>query len=337
MNKKIISVLMSVAMLSTAGTAFATTEGIIQGDILLTSAEGIVQDDVMATGADKDEEQASPVIEPNNFNSYVAVINDVEEDAISVTIEEDMVVSFKTSENTVILSADGEKTEIKNDDKVIVVSSSLLKTKDVKYAAAIIVNNEEKDMSVYLDKFDIVEERLTSADGNLVLNVEDTKEYAGKNLLVFYSMQTMSIPAQTIPDKIVVVESTEAIDTVTISFNVGSNVLDINNNKVEVEVAPYIAGEGTTLVPLRVISEAFGAEVTWDGETKTVTIIDGKTTIKVVIGSKTALVNGEEKTLEEAAELTGSGVTTVPLRFISETLGAEVGYAHETQLITVAR
>ena len=337
MNKKIISVLMSVAMLSTAGTAFATTEGIIQGDILLTSAEGIVQDDVMATGADKDEEQASPVIEPNNFNSYVAVINDVEEDAISVTIEEDMVVSFKTSENTVILSADGEKTEIKNDDKVIVVSSSLLKTKDVKYAAAIIVNNEEKDMSVYLDKFDIVEERLTSADGNLVLNVEDTKEYAGKNLLVFYSMQTMSIPAQTIPDKIVVVESMEAIDTVTISFNVGSNVLDINNNKVEVEVAPYIAGEGTTLVPLRVISEAFGAEVTWDGETKTVTIIDGKTTIKVVIGSKTALVNGEEKTLEEAAELTGSGVTTVPLRFISETLGAEVGYAHETQLITVAR
>lgn len=337
MNKKIISVLMSVAMLSTAGTAFATTEGIIQGDILLTSAEGIVQDDVMATGADKDEEQASPVIEPNNFNSYVAVINDVEEDAISVTIEEDMVVSFKTSENTVILSADGEKTEIKKDDKVIVVSSSLLKTKDVKYAAAIIVNNEEKDMSVYLDKFDIVEERLTSADGNLVLNVEDTKEYAGKNLLVFYSMQTMSIPAQTIPDKIVVVESMEAIDTVTISFNVGSNVLDINNNKVEVEVAPYIAGEGTTLVPLRVISEAFGAEVAWDGETKTVTIIDGKTTIKVVIGSKTALVNGEEKTLEEAAELTGSGVTTVPLRFISETLGAEVGYAHETQLITVAR
>ena len=213
----------------------------------------------------------------------------------------------------------------------------MLKTKDVKYAAAIIVNNEEKDMSVYLDKFDIVEERLTSADGNLVLNVEDTKEYAGKNLLVFYSMQTMSIPAQTIPDKIVVVESMEAIDTVTISFNVGSNVLDINNNKVEVEVAPYIAGEGTTLVPLRVISEAFGAEVTWDGETKTVTIIDGKTTIKVVIGSKTALVNGEDKTLEEAAELTGSGVTTVPLRFISETLGAEVGYAHETQLITVAR
>lgn len=337
MNKKIISVLMSVAMLSTAGTAFATTEGIIQGDILLTSAEGIVQDDVMATGADKDEEQASPVIEPNNFNRYVAVINDVEEDAISVTIEEDMVVSFKTSENTVILSADGEKTEIKKDDKVIVVSSSLLKTKDVKYAAAIIVNNEEKDMSVYLDKFDMVEDRLISADGNLVLNVEDTKEYAGKNLLVFYSMQTMSIPAQTIPDKIVVVESTEAIDTVTISFNVGSNVLDINNNKVEVEVAPYIAGEGTTLVPLRVISEAFGAEVAWDGETKTVTIIDGKTTIKVVIGSKTALVNGEEKTLEEAAELTGSGVTTVPLRFISETLGAEVGYAHETQLITVAR
>lgn len=413
MNKKIISLLMSAAMLATSATAFATTEGIIQGDVMMTSAEGIVQDDIMATSGeeaelntftgvvkaieetritveiegveyafilaegvelgeikvgdtveltsasvlktkdikeaasikkvdaetetDKDEESAVPEVSANNYNSYNAVVSAVEDGTISVTIEEDMVVNFKVTEDTVILSMDGETAEVKKDDKVIVVSTSLLNTKDIKFATAIIINNEEKEQSVYYDKFDVVDEQLISDDGNLVLNVEDTKEYAGKELVVFYSMQTMSIPAQTTPEKIVVIEKEESAPTVTISFNVGNQILDINNAKVELEVAPYIVGEGVTLVPLRVISEAFGAEVAWDGETKTVTIVDGETTINVVIGSKTTVVNGEEKALEEAPELLGSGVTMVPLRFISETLGAEVGYVHETQLITVAR
>ena len=124
-------------------------------------------------------------------------------------------------------------------------------------------------------------------------------------------------------------------ETVTISFNIGDAVLNINGEKIEV-VAPYIAGEGTTLVPLRVISEAFGAEVTWDGETKSVKIVDGTTEIALQIESNTAVVNGEEKTLDAAPELTND-TTMVPLRFISETLGAEVGYVHETQSITVSR
>ena len=45
---------------------------------------------------------------------------------------------------------------------------------------------------------------------------------------------------------------------VEISFKVGDSILSINGAKTEVET-PYIAGAGTTLVPLRVITESFAA------------------------------------------------------------------------------
>ena len=124
--------------------------------------------------------------------------------------------------------------------------------------------------------------------------------------------------------------------TVEIRFRVGDSVLSINGNNVEVET-PYIAGDGTTLVPIRVISEAFGANVGWDGATQTVTVEDGGKKIVLQIGNKTAVVNGVNTGLLEAPQLTENGYTMVPLRFISETLGAAVGYDNATQDITVSR
>ena len=122
---------------------------------------------------------------------------------------------------------------------------------------------------------------------------------------------------------------------VEIRFRVGDSVLSINGNEVEVET-PYVAGEGTTLVPIRVISEAFGAQVGWDGATKTVTVENGGTSIVLQIGNKTAVVNGTDTELLEAPQLTENGYTMIPLRFISENLGAAVGYDDATREITVS-
>ena len=123
--------------------------------------------------------------------------------------------------------------------------------------------------------------------------------------------------------------------TVEIRFRVGDSVLSINGNNVEVET-PYVVGEGTTLVPIRVISEAFGANVGWDGATQTVTVENNGTSIVLQIGNKTAIVNGVSIPLAEAPQLTKNGYTMIPLRFISETLGATVGYDSATQDITVS-
>ena len=123
---------------------------------------------------------------------------------------------------------------------------------------------------------------------------------------------------------------------VEISFRVGDSALSINGSVVEVET-PYVVGIGTTLVPVRVISEAFGANVDWIEATETVTIDYEETNIILQIGNPIATVNGIELELLEAPQLTESGYTMVPLRFISENLGAEVGYDEATEAITVSK
>ncbi len=395
MNKKIISLLMGVAMLASSVPAMATTEGIVQGDIMLISEEPIVEETVveentyegtvsaieeavvtisidgmdvtfvLAEGVELGEiavgdkvcvtspsplqtrdiksatsiEKIEEVVVEETAVSYfrhMGTVSAVAEGTVDVVIDE-MTVTFAVTDTTAIYTIDGEKAEaVKEGDMVIVASTSPLMSRDIKEAAAIVITTEESQTSIYVDTFNKAEEGLLSADGDLVLNMENADEYDGKKLLVFYDFATMSLPAQTNPTKVVVLEDVKAAEKVTISFNVGSSMININGEEVEVE-KPYIVGVGVTLVPMRVISESFGAEVNWDGETKTVTVVDGDTTIVVTIGSKTATVNGEEKELEEAPELTENGFTMIPLRFISENLGATVGYVHETQAISVER
>ncbi len=125
-------------------------------------------------------------------------------------------------------------------------------------------------------------------------------------------------------------------ERVEISFKVGDSVLMINGEATEVET-PYIAGEGTTLVPLRVITEAFGAEVTWADQTKEIYLSCPDVSIVLQIGSHEAKVNAHTEKLPEAPALSPNGVTMVPLRFISETFGAEVGYDEKTEYITVVK
>lgn len=311
--------------------------GINVGDAVEVKSSSPLRTKDIKTATEITKLQVMPVIAENDivtYNSYNAVVRSFEDDILTVVIEEDMVVDFKTTDDTLYFSTDetAEEVEFAEGDDVIVVSTSLLNTRDIKFADVVVKKEADTLQNVFLNTFDMEEGRLISADGNLVLNVENPEEYAGKKLLVFYTIQTMSLPPQTPPERIVVIDEPE---TVTISFNIGDAVLNINGEKIEV-TAPYIAGEGTTLVPLRVISEAFGAEVKWDGETKSVKIVDGETEISLQIASNTAVVNGEEKTLDAAPELTND-TTMVPLRFISETLGAEVGYVHDTQSITVSR
>lgn len=390
MNKKIISLLMGISMLATAVPAMATTEGIVQDDILLISEAPVVEENTFegtvsaidgqlvtietdgmditfglaegvelgeiavgdgvrvtspsplqsrdiktATSIAKLEEVAIEETATSYFRHF-GTVSAVAEGSVDVAIG-DMVVTFATTDTTAIYTIAGEEAEaVKEGDMVIVASRSPLASRDIKEAAAIVITNEESQTSIYVDTFAKAEEGLLSSDGELVLAMENADEYDGKKLLVFYDFATMSLPAQTNPVKVVVLEDVEAAEKVTISFNVGSSIVNINGEDVEVE-KPYIVGVGVTLVPIRVISESFGAEVNWDGETKTVTVVDGDTTIVVTVGSKTATVNGEEKELEEAPELTENGFTMIPLRFISENLGAEVGYVHETQAITVEK
>ncbi len=123
---------------------------------------------------------------------------------------------------------------------------------------------------------------------------------------------------------------------VEIAFKVGDSTLLINGKEVTVET-PYVVGAGTTLVPVRVITEAFGVKVGWNNDTKEVTLEYPDVNVVLQIGNKNATVNDHTEVLPEAPVLSPNGVTMVPLRFLSETFGAEVGYDNETKAITVTK
>lgn len=122
-------------------------------------------------------------------------------------------------------------------------------------------------------------------------------------------------------------------EIIEISFRIGDDTLSVNDSVMTVET-PYVVGEGVTLVPVRVITEAFGAEVFWDGEERKVTISYGDRKIDLWIGKDTCTVDGKESKLLSAPEISNS-VTMVPLRFISEGFGAEVSYDEDTKAVLV--
>jgi hypothetical protein len=80
---------------------------------------------------------------------------------------------------------------------------------------------------------------------------------------------------------------------------------------------------GRVLVPLRGVLEQMGAYVGWDPGAQMVTAQRGNTSIDLRIGSRTARVNNQPVTLDVPAEIY-RGSTLVPLRFMSEALGADV-------------
>ena len=113
-----------------------------------------------------------------------------------------------------------------------------------------------------------------------------------------------------------------AADT-SVVMTIGSSDMVVNNNVVAMEdAAPYVAND-RTYVPFRALGEALGAEVVWDNDARTVTYTLGKTEVVMTIGEKTYTVNGEEKTMDVAPEITGDR-TYVPVRFVGEALGFKV-------------
>lgn len=98
---------------------------------------------------------------------------------------------------------------------------------------------------------------------------------------------------------------------------------------------PFINVDNRTLVPVRFVSEALGAEVNWDVTNRKVDISHEGKTILLVIGSKQATVETSIITLDTKAEIVNDR-TMVPLRFVSECLGAEVEWNGEKREIYIS-
>ncbi|WP_268626179.1 copper amine oxidase N-terminal domain-containing protein [Paenibacillus alvei] len=92
--------------------------------------------------------------------------------------------------------------------------------------------------------------------------------------------------------------------------------------------------QGRTMLPMRAIFEALDAKVLWDQRKQMVTAIKDDTTIVLKIGSKAATINGSAVVLDVPPQ-TLLGRTMVPVRFVSEAIGAEVGWDQRSQSVYI--
>ncbi|MFE1242997.1 copper amine oxidase N-terminal domain-containing protein [Fictibacillus sp. NPDC058756] len=102
----------------------------------------------------------------------------------------------------------------------------------------------------------------------------------------------------------------------------------VDDVEVEFDQEPVVIAN-RTVVPLRAIFEALGAEITWDNKTQTVTATKDGVTITLKIGEKSATKNGETVALDQEA-IALNGRTMVPVRFIGESFDTEVVWDQET-------
>ena len=145
----------------------------------------------------------------------------------------------------------------------------------------IIVKDEEKPGNVKVGLFD---ENLVSLDNELKLNIGDktvilnekgetisADELNGKDLIVFYTVTTKSIPAQTTPTKI-------------IAFDIA--------NKHKLEKAQFAIGDdyymekGAKMIPIRKVAEHFGYKVEWRNESSTIEIRKQNSSLLISIGKE---------------------------------------------------
>lgn len=108
----------------------------------------------------------------------------------------------------------------------------------------------------------------------------------------------------------------------------------INGQPLQSDVKPFVNADGRTMLPIRAISEALGAQVQWDNTTQTATLTLGEKIVKVAIGQKNVDVNGTQVPMDTAA-VVKDGRTLLPVRAVGEALGAKIGWDQNTKTVSV--
>lgn len=145
----------------------------------------------------------------------------------------------------------------------------------------VIVNDKEKPGNVKVGLFD---ENLVSLDNDLKLNIGEktvilnekgenisAEELKGKELIVFYTVSTKSIPAQTTPTKIIVLDIAQKHMLEEAQFAIGDD---------------YYMEKGEKMIPIRKVAEHFDYKVEWQNESATIEIRQQNRSFLISIGKE---------------------------------------------------
>lgn len=195
----------------------------------------------------------------------------------------------------------------------------------------IIVKESKEPSFIKVDKFN---KELVSSDNQLKINQsEDTiivdkdgnkvekENIVDKDLIVFYTISTRSIPAQTTPEKIVVMDKE---DEVVDKFEI--KILDkmiIEEKEITLDKFIYENEKGVMMIPLRQIAETLEYKVTWNNETRAAELTKGAQWTSVKVGEDNYNFAKMLVKLGTAPEIKDS-TTYVPFDFLNEVLKVNV-------------
>lgn len=96
------------------------------------------------------------------------------------------------------------------------------------------------------------------------------------------------------------------------------------------DAQPFCDENNRTLIPVRFVSEAMNADVTWDNNARVATVVKDGTQVDITIGSKTLKVTKAGKTsyvTMDTVAVIKNERTYLPIRFVVEALGGYVDWA----------
>jgi hypothetical protein len=194
----------------------------------------------------------------------------------------------------------------------------------------VVINEAEEYQGVMVSKFD---ENLLNAEGDMIIRPsEETvivdkggesleiEDLAHRDLIAFFDIVMTSYPGQTSPKKIIVMPEREEV----------GQVDEVDEVEGEKRFKEFVLGnefikevDGFKMIPLRLVGESLGYEVTWNQETKTAELTRGAQWTAVTIGKDNYNFAKMLIRLGAAPELIDSK-TYVPQSFIEEVLKAKV-------------
>ncbi len=329
MNKKFLSVLIAGATLLSAGAIFAEDE----------YATMLISEDVVEISEEVKEEAHSAFISIN------AEITGIGEETLTAKTELEEIIINKGMLQMSI-TTDGEMTELKEGDLVTLFvreDTPMVLSLPAQYSPSIIVkNSEEATNMVVVDSFKKTDlgSYINQAE-TLVLNISDETQIIklsremfdgnldGRDLAVIYNMATFSIPAQTTPSKVIVLnKATQELPVVEETFT------KITAGEVTFDYVEATGAEG--MVPVRAIAEALGFTVEWDANIPAVMVNGGKYSFAIgedhyTRGKMMPISLGQAAVCVCVGD---TGVTHVPVSFFTEVLGLNASIADGTLTIS---
>ena len=124
------------------------------------------------------------------------------------------------------------------------------------------------------------------------------------------------------------------VTATTTVFVIGSKAYTVNGVAMTANEAPYVAGKGYTMLPVRALAESLGLKADWNSNTKTATFSNDSKVASVTLGSDTMYVNGTPIPLNAKAEIK-NGSTFIELRSLASAFSVNLEWDAATKTVTI--